>query len=95
LFQSQFVSAIRAFDCVHFNLEIQFVDSNYCVIGLIVTSCASFGEPYLASQPSCDVLPQVGLLAAALGIVVDPSFWAPPIEAVAAANIDCIETHTK
>ena len=64
--------------------------SNYCVVGLIVTLAAPirqpFGKPYSATQPSCDVLPQFGSLAAALGMVVDPSFRAPPIEAVAAAN---------
>ncbi len=81
----------RLFDCFNFNVEIQFVASNYCVIGLIVTSCAypihqPFGKPYSATQPSCDVFPQVGLFAAALGVVVDPSLRAPPMEAVVAAN---------
>jgi hypothetical protein len=45
-----------------------------------------FGKLYSATQPSCDVLPRVGSLAAPLGMVIDPSFRAPPIKAVAAAN---------
>jgi hypothetical protein len=40
VFQNRFVFHIRLFDCFNFNVEIQFVASNYCVVGLIVTSCA-------------------------------------------------------
>jgi hypothetical protein len=89
VFQNRFVFRIRLFDCFNFNVKLRFVASNYCVVGLIVTSCAypsTFWEPYSATQPSCDVLPQVGSLAAALSMVVNLSFRAPPIEAVAAAN---------
>jgi hypothetical protein len=40
VFQNRFVFHIRIFDCFNFNVEIQFVASNYREIGLIVTSCA-------------------------------------------------------
>jgi hypothetical protein len=39
-FQNRFVFYIRLFDCSNFNVEIQFVASNYCAIGLMVTSYA-------------------------------------------------------
>jgi hypothetical protein len=73
----------------NFNVEMQFVASNNLILvslQLAVPIHQPFAKTYSATQPSCDVLPQARLLTAALGMVIDPSFRALPIKAVAEAK---------